>query len=301
MTEDLDRFKNSILEIKTTIASLRKLTANTQDEGISLLQIRINAMISYLMSLLVVIASKVNGKDISPIVPNLVNQRIVLEKTKPLEIKLKYQIDKLVKQTQNIQPEFEELKEVDVLQFKPNIKEFTKDQEGKTDGIYKPPRIQPMAYNEKKSLTDKQREKAKASRLLRDLHDQFDQRPEELDAEGIGYSSKLGSKEDDYFKEREAFEEENFIRKSYTRKEKSMKKAIEKQGGLIRFKNEFDELKSDFESVKDIIGNSSKKRSFEDHETSADAIKANGKKRMSQKGKDEFTKSKKILKLKKRK
>lgn len=56
-----------------------------------------------------------------------------------------------------------------------------------------------------------------------------------MDATGTGYDSKLsGSKLDKEWQEREAFEEENFIRLTTSKKLKNEMKKLQKQGGALR-------------------------------------------------------------------
>jgi U3 small nucleolar ribonucleoprotein protein LCP5 len=72
--------------------------APTQD-GVTLLEVKIHSILSYLTNLCFAMLLKVDGTPLSlhPVVEQLATLRIIIEKTRPLEIKLKYQIDKLVK------------------------------------------------------------------------------------------------------------------------------------------------------------------------------------------------------------
>jgi U3 small nucleolar ribonucleoprotein protein LCP5 len=56
-------------------------------------------MLQYILQLAFIIHAKISGKSIKghPVVESLVECRIVLERMKPIEVKLKYQIDKLVR------------------------------------------------------------------------------------------------------------------------------------------------------------------------------------------------------------
>lgn len=64
------------------------------------------------------------------------------------------------------------------------------------DGIYRPPRLAPVHYDDgakstkSSKLTEKIKDKASKSRLLRDLQQQYDDAPEDMDAMGLGYSGK---------------------------------------------------------------------------------------------------------------
>jgi len=71
------------------------------NQRISLLEIKYHTLLEYITSLTFIIYVKLNGQSIQnhPIIENLIELRIVLEKLKPLEQKLKYQIDKLIRAT----------------------------------------------------------------------------------------------------------------------------------------------------------------------------------------------------------
>lgn len=240
------KMKEICSQNKARIDLLYEKLSNNELEtknGVSLLQIRLLELLSYSTYLTLFSLQKLNGTVNSAIINQLIEKRLRLEKTKPLELKLKYQIDKLLKQSQTLDID-------DPLNFKPNI-EFLKKSSTQEkvstnhNEIYKAPKMTAKPYVQKSAkITENQRERASKSRLLKDLAQQYDERPDEIDAEGTGYGQReIGaSKEDEEFKERQAFEEENFIRLNLTRKDKKMEAKMNKQGGLIRFKNEFDVL-----------------------------------------------------------
>ncbi len=285
-------------------------------EGISLLDVRSQAMIYYLQLLTWLLISKLNGKRINEkVVWELVKQRMVLEKTKPLEVKLKYQIDKLIKATQTQVQVDADLDTLDPLSFKPNPTALSKglEAEPSQDGLYRPPRIAPTPFDDGKStkqkLTEKIREKASKSRLLKDLQSQYDERPDDMDASGTGFNAKDSySKLDEEWKEREAFEEENFIRLTASKKQKKEKDKLMKQGGILRFQNEFQDLAKDFQELRGVhravesdfakgFGTEKAKRiEKRKNEDVDELISTMAQKRRSIKGKDQFKSSKKISK-----
>lgn len=250
----------------STSNRVRKGEVRTSN-GVSLLEVKVHSMLSYLTNLAFYLLLKVHGQSISghPVVDQLVELRIVLEKIKPLEQKLKYQIDKLVKaasmhedQRDATGADGESLGTAlqDPLKFRPNpaamLAQEGEDAQGKAadgeekTGIYRPPKLVPMPYNEdgrSKSgkLSQQAKEKASRSRLLRDLRAQYDERPEEMTAEGTGYGAQEvgASKEDEKWVERERFEEENFVRLNMTREDKKLANQLRKKGALLRFQDEF--------------------------------------------------------------
>lgn len=71
----------------------------TTDQGLSFLEMKYNMLLSYLINLTYVVLKKCSGEKIEgdPCIDRLIEIRTVLEKVRPIDHKLKYQIDKLVK------------------------------------------------------------------------------------------------------------------------------------------------------------------------------------------------------------
>lgn len=69
------------------------------DQGLSFLEMKYNMLLSYLINLTYIILRKCSGEKIEadPCIERLTEIRTVLEKIRPIDSKLKYQIDKLVK------------------------------------------------------------------------------------------------------------------------------------------------------------------------------------------------------------
>ena len=72
-----------------------KFSEETASKGLSLLELKNHVMLDYLSNLASVMLSKASGRRLegSAAVERLVADRTVLEKLRPLEQKLKYQID----------------------------------------------------------------------------------------------------------------------------------------------------------------------------------------------------------------
>lgn len=69
------------------------------DQGLSFLEMKYNMLLGYLINLTYVVLRKCSGEKIEddPCIDRLIEIRTVLEKVRPIDHKLKYQIDKLVK------------------------------------------------------------------------------------------------------------------------------------------------------------------------------------------------------------
>lgn len=221
----------------------------------SFLEVKYHVMLQYITQLGFFIQLKLSGRRIEghPVIESLVELRVVLEKMKPVEAKLKYQIDKLVRSAVlgTSQSSTAAANEADPLAYKPNpMALLAKDgdeaeEEEKEDDIYRPPKMAPVQYNErldgkkKKHQRDEERlrEKASRSRVMKDLMSEMNDAPEEIDAlggvnEGTGYGEKM----DNLMKQKDDYEESNYVRLMTTRKEKQQLKAKNR----MRFENEFD-------------------------------------------------------------
>jgi U3 small nucleolar ribonucleoprotein protein LCP5 len=259
LAEILSHIESTTSDLNDRLAPLlQEIKDLPTNDGVTLIQIKLHSLLSYLQNLAYFVLIKINGLEIDQeLISNLIEHRLVMEKIKPLEIKIKYQIEKLIKSAvlqSDVPMVEEEEEEVDPLLFKPNPKSLQPQESVSIEesNVYKPPRVASMPYIEKNVKFDKN--KALRSRILTDLKDQYDDRPEEFSAGGTGYGNKdtNATKEDVTWNEREAFEEENFMRLNMTREDKRLVKRLSRTGGLMRFHNEFQNLEKDFRGVSDL-------------------------------------------------
>ncbi|KAI9296082.1 hypothetical protein K502DRAFT_302852 [Neoconidiobolus thromboides FSU 785] len=227
-----------------------------EGEGISLLDIKNELILDYITNLAFFTLLKLNGEQIDehPCLLNLVKARTYLEKIKPLELKLKYQIDKLIRAftlgTDNDQEETNLVK--DPLKYKPNpenliaAKDNDEEDKDNEDGVYKAPKIAPVPFDDRPMSSKAEREqnrmkeRAARSRLMQDLANDFDDRPEEQKIIGSYIEKDL----DPELAERANYEEENFVRLQTSKKHERKLKNLQK--GLIQ--NELLDL-DDFHGV----------------------------------------------------
>ncbi|KAJ3237425.1 hypothetical protein HDU77_011654 [Chytriomyces hyalinus] len=201
--------------------------------------------------------------------------RVILEKIKPMEVKLKYQIDKVLKaanDASNPSAEKDAQRNVsefdlqnsgvsDPLQFKPNplnlvgastALDKNADQSREDGGVYRPPRIAPVKYSEepkrrKGDLSASTRESLSKSRLFKDMRDTFDtSRPEQVTSHGTGYGVReLRDSKDEELAKIEEFELSNYQRLSATRDWNKREKAAMRKGGAAGIVDEMENLESD--------------------------------------------------------
>lgn len=231
-------------------------------KGVSFLEVKYQLMLQYITQLAYIVHMKLSGRSIHqhPVIESLVELRVILDKMKPVEAKLKYQIDKLVRAavmgTQQQQQQ-QQQDEADPLAFKPNPmnllardddedneEEDEEEEDGKR-GVYRPPKLAPVVFDEdgtKASKREKQearlREKASRSRVIRDLMADMNDAPEESDVHGgVTESVVFGDRLDHQIAEKRKYEEDNYVRLAVTRKEK---KRINAKKNRMQFESEFD-------------------------------------------------------------
>jgi U3 small nucleolar ribonucleoprotein protein LCP5 len=89
--------------------------------GISLLSLKNHLLLSYLQHLVALFSLKLSSKSLvqsepaARVVAHLVKLRVVLEKVAPLELKLKYQVEKLVRKADQFDDQGGAQNEEDVL------------------------------------------------------------------------------------------------------------------------------------------------------------------------------------------
>lgn len=106
---DLPQAFRLLGEMNANVAQVNQLVDNmlarvkngeiSTDKGLSFLEMKYHMLLSYLINLTYVVLRKCSGERIEgdPSIDRLVEIRTVLEKIRPIDHKLKYQIDKLVK------------------------------------------------------------------------------------------------------------------------------------------------------------------------------------------------------------
>lgn len=175
-----------------------KFTAEYEDssEGISLLESRNHMMIQYQMQLIYMLITRLTNCPSEEIVEELVKTKTILDKHKIVK-KLQPTINKLLSETTT----------------KPNPSAMTtasleEDTTTKaTQEVYRPPKTAPVPY-----ITEKQKQHSTKSRMLKDLMEQYDSRPEVIEEE-----------KDNELQEIQEFEEHNFIRRNLTKAQKRYK------------------------------------------------------------------------------
>lgn len=258
----LEEFKAKLDELRNHIQPvLKKVQENNvpTSKGISLLELKFHLLLNYCTNITFYLLLKAEGKSIKghPVVKQLVHIRTILEKIRPLETKLKYQIDKLLKTAAaGNQRTKKSANGKDLLSFKPNPSNFADDDEddmqgrgfgagdaGDDDGVYRPPRLTATSFEDDerakdKAAREKQRLKERVSKssLMQSLQAEFSERPEKVHA-----FANMSEKADDEDVDRSKYEEENFLRLADTKSLKKKRKARQRMGAFEDF-DDFNDL-----------------------------------------------------------
>jgi U3 small nucleolar ribonucleoprotein protein LCP5 len=175
----------------------------------------------------------------------MVEGRVVLEKIKVLEGRMRYQIEKLVRVAEEV-PSSNHNVINDPLAFRPNPQNLmNNDEEGSgddanedgddatahdRDGIYRPPRLAAMPYTEPKR--DKKTRRAPVPTALSSLIHQDPSKPHIESTTGLGSMPSLSSNRARELHRMNEFEEENFTRLVMKKKEMKRRKKDEEDIAL---------------------------------------------------------------------
>jgi hypothetical protein len=217
-------------------------------------------MLSYCANIVVYLMLKADGRSVAehPVMRKLLECRLLLDKLRPLDGKLKYQIDKLLRARHTDS-------DADTL-FKPCLgddsdddsKDMNKDQnrgskfgaEDADGALYKAPRITAVHFDEGKDKSAKKQraeerklKKQSQSVMVRVLRQEFSDLPEE--AANIGSHKDLA---DDREAEIRAFEEERMMRVTLSKKDKSLLKRKHRIGTFDDF-DDFADLDTESNNV----------------------------------------------------
>ncbi|KAF5901187.1 neuroguidin, partial [Clarias magur] len=232
---------------------IKKVQSKTYptSKGLSFLDLRYQLLLFYLQDVAHLISIKADGQSLKEdgAIHRLVTIRTVLEKMRPLDQKLKYQIDKLVRTAVT-----GSLAENDPLHFRPNPENLVSkldqseesDDDDDDDGRernkkdsgkkgttkprrYIPPKIAPMHYDgdlteadRQKELVEKRKKAAFRSSVIGELRQQYSDAPEEI-RDRQDFQTERDIREEQH---RKNYEESMMVRLSVSRDQKSKKRRM---------------------------------------------------------------------------
>lgn len=228
---------------------VRELLSKAKDgafktsKGLSFLDLRYHLLLFYLQDLTHLISIKTEGGKIkdSDALTRVVTVRTILEKMRPLDHKLKYQIDKLVRTAVT-----GSLAENDPLQLRPNpenliSKLIESESEDETENKaasetkaahssgkkYVPPKIAPVHYDgdmteadKKAAQVERHRRAALRSSVIQELRQQYSDAPEEI-RDKRDFQSERQSREELH---RKNYEESMMVRLNVPKHQRNARK-----------------------------------------------------------------------------
>ena len=248
----LKEMKDGLDLVRSKVESLTRKVRKNQlptGDGIGYLEAKHHLLLSYCQDLVYYLLRKAKGLSVDghPVVRSLVEIRLFLEKIRPIDKKMEYQIQKLTNAAdgaaaQDKVPDAEvnvkgrQQGEDDLLGYRPNPDmmdpKIVSEGQGK-DGIYVPPRIGPAAMDDSHSKDAVRKEKrllrmATENPYFKEMIDDAADRPEEW-KETAGDESKEFMAYMRQREKQEKAEEELFTRAPVTKREKYMEKQMKKQ------------------------------------------------------------------------
>ena len=241
-TQDLPELLELMKDLKIQLSSVMSCVDDLQSyaneknmtNGIDFLNAKNEVFLEYITNIVLVVLLKLDGVSIKEhaAIDRLVEVRTLLEKMRPMEQKLKYQIDKLVKlaKTGGISSQGGSM---DPLSFKANpenmaskIEEENESSEEEKDSgnVYVPPKVSAVPYDDgtiegqKEKYEEKRKMKSLNKSLLKELREEYSETPEEIKDDHRNFRRNRNEEKD---LEREKYEEENLIRLSHGRKGKT--------------------------------------------------------------------------------
>lgn len=234
-------------KLKPVLEKVRSKQVDSTAEGMSYLEMKYNLLLTYCQFLSVFITLKLEGKPVKdhPVINRLLHIKTLLERLRPLDLKLQYQIEKLVRTaalaevTNNEeQPKQSATTEkakptIDALQYKPNIEnlmesagsEQSEEEEdeapSKKKDVFKAAKLNPVLYEDKQTKKQRreelfQRKKASNSDYVNELRREIYDLPEEVHLGGMASQESKFAREQDVI---EKYELENYKRVQFTKKE----------------------------------------------------------------------------------
>eukprot|EP01126_Amoeba_proteus_P013828 TRINITY_DN1593_c0_g1_i15.p1 TRINITY_DN1593_c0_g1~~TRINITY_DN1593_c0_g1_i15.p1 ORF type:complete len:286 (-),score=99.15 TRINITY_DN1593_c0_g1_i15:144-1001(-) len=202
-------------------------------------------LLGYCINLCYFMILKTQGKDVEghPVIEELIRSRVILEKLRPLDTKLKYQIEKLLKLAneskisdvqgaiKHIDPKLRHVPQISSFM---NVEEEEEDEnevKDKSEQKYVPPKREAVIYeeaNEKKAKEkERQRKRASGSRMAKMLLEEYGDTPFE---ENFGGSKDpFAEHEKRENEEYTTHEEEYFVRldrRSLHKKQQARRKKV---------------------------------------------------------------------------
>lgn len=236
--------------VDTMLMQVRSGELSTEN-GLSFLEVKYHTLLDYLINLTFFMLKKCSGNQQAtiddPCIFRLIELRTILEKIRPIDYKLRYRIDKLVKtattgvKDTNDPSNYKARPDQLVSQLQDEEDEGTSEGESDEEDttspksgvkpvenkLYRPPKLTAMPYEDddvvdkRKKQFERARQRALGSSIIREMKEEFLDTPIEI-TDG-SRAQQMYSKAQ---KEREQYEEDNFVRLPITKADKHRQKRL---------------------------------------------------------------------------
>lgn len=248
-SKNSEQMLNLLKEVNTDAQNISSLISNLiqkvksdelkTDNGLSFLELKSNLLLNYLINLTMVILRKCSGKRIvgESCVDRLIEIRTVLEKIRPIDHKLRYQLEKLIKSA------VAGVNSDDPANFKANINDLIESgddesadelepkskKEHKKSDIYVPPRLSAVSFDDetRPKRNNKQKPNGFSSSIMQDLKEEYLDTPIE-----IMETNKAQQNFSKLMKEKQEYEEEYMTRLPMSKEDNRRKRKLTTVGSL---------------------------------------------------------------------
>lgn len=216
------------------------------DKGLSFLEMKYQMLLSYLINLTYIVLRKCSGEKIQsdPSIDRLIEIRTVLEKIRPIDSKLKYQIDKLVTtaavgltseddpQSYHANPS-NLVSKIDESQYDSSEASDIGEEKKEKSNVYVPPKLAAVHFDEASRIDSEKKTKERSrkqflnSSVMRELREEYSEAPLEISS-GNHVKQSISKHE----QERTEYEENYLTRLPVTKAEKNRRKKLTTVGML---------------------------------------------------------------------
>lgn len=242
-----------------------------ENDLVGYLEVKQQLLLSYCTNIMFYLLLKVEGKSVKnhPVMKQLLELRYAMDKMRPLDNKLKPQVDRLVKMgasgasdgASSLRPnpmallgrgrkqqpndsEEEENSDVEEAEAMADGSdgEYGEGSDEENENVYKPPKMSAVIFKENETAAQKadaklakQRKRLKNSEILDTLREEFGSAPESVSNTGLLGKTQEERRIEEDMDERRKFEEDRFVRLAVTKKDKQAAKRREREamrGGM---------------------------------------------------------------------
>jgi len=241
LLNDIEHELDQLSEVVKKVDSSIENELSNHKDGVELFGLKNSCMSMYLTDLLNVVGCQLSGVSISgsPLVDRLIEERVVIERIKPLEDKITYKTEKLTKMASGKMAQDDPLNQkpadIDDIDFGSDEEEMDDEEQTakKSTGKYVIPKNRQAFFDEPGSEKAEERSKRKAIRgaMADELMKDTDE-PEEINTGELHQSGKMSARLLREEKEKKIFEENYMTRTRVEKRDRHKERDAMKKSEL---------------------------------------------------------------------